>query len=226
MCQGTSGRAASDVESVLRREVLRLSELMKEKDAMTVELRASLMAREGELKLRDAVIDVLADTRERDRELAMSEAMRIKLESDLQTLRAEVDRLQASKVEARSKRDIVLADLLSERATSAALIDELRAKVRSLEASARSGANIAVPSAPEGWFAEKSRLQDRHMDQMDLLMKRHEREIAALLERLDRYRRRAEERGYAISSSTRVSSQRVLSPASIASSARHEGPAP
>lgn len=28
----------------------------------------------------------------------MSEAMRIKLESDLQTLRAEVDRLQASKV--------------------------------------------------------------------------------------------------------------------------------
>ncbi|XXG69013.1 hypothetical protein AAC387_Pa06g1979 [Persea americana] len=118
--KGTSGRAASNVESVLRREVLRLSELMKEKDAMTVELRASLMAREGELKLRDAVIDVLADTRERDRELAIS------------------------------KRDIVLADLLSERATSAALIDELRAKVGSLEASTRSGANIAVPSAPEG----------------------------------------------------------------------------
>ncbi|RWR85120.1 hypothetical protein CKAN_01396800 [Cinnamomum micranthum f. kanehirae] len=64
----TSGRAAPDIESVLREEVLRLLELVKVKEAMTMGLQASLMAKE------------------RDRDLAASEAMRIRLESDLQTL--------------------------------------------------------------------------------------------------------------------------------------------
>lgn len=69
--EGTSGRATFDIESILRDEVLCLSELVKEKEAMTMGLQASFAAKERdlrkELQLCDAIIDALADTYERDK---------------------------------------------------------------------------------------------------------------------------------------------------------------
>ncbi|RWR98086.1 serine/threonine-protein phosphatase 7 long form [Cinnamomum micranthum f. kanehirae] len=66
--EGTTGKATPNIESILRDEVLQLSELMKEKEAMMTGLQASFAAKERdlrkELQLRDAIIDALTDTYE------------------------------------------------------------------------------------------------------------------------------------------------------------------
>ncbi|XXG68864.1 hypothetical protein AAC387_Pa06g1861 [Persea americana] len=109
--EGTSGGMTPDIESALRGEVFQLSKLVKEKEAITTELQASFVAKERdwreELWLRDAIIDVLADTYERDKDLATSEAVRIRLEGELQTLRAGMARLQAKTC---GERDRALAE--------------------------------------------------------------------------------------------------------------------
>ncbi|XXG73397.1 hypothetical protein AAC387_Pa07g2321 [Persea americana] len=116
--EGTSGCVASDAESILRGETLRLSHLVEKKERR----------RENE-----AIIEALADSRENNREQDMSEVTRIRLESDLLTLQAEVDRLRTSEAEARGERDGAFA----ERAASMAQVDELRARLRSFEAPAQ-----------------------------------------------------------------------------------------
>ncbi|XXG82083.1 hypothetical protein AAC387_Pa10g0106 [Persea americana] len=58
----------------------------------------------------EAIIEALADSRESNRERDMSEVTRIRLESDLLTLQAEVDRLRTSEAEARGERDGAFAE--------------------------------------------------------------------------------------------------------------------
>ena len=61
---------------------------------------------------------------------------------------------------------------------------------------------------------------------MDRMERQHDEVVADLRGRLARLHRRAEERGYAFSDSTRTPSQRAPGPTSFASSARRDGAAP
>ncbi|XXG47550.1 hypothetical protein AAC387_Pa02g2178 [Persea americana] len=94
--RGTSGCVVSDAESILRGETLRLSHLVEKKDTEIVRPRALLTAERERHRENEAIIEALADSHESNREQDMSEVMRIRLEIDLLTLQAEVDRLRTS----------------------------------------------------------------------------------------------------------------------------------
>ncbi|RWR86287.1 hypothetical protein CKAN_01517700 [Cinnamomum micranthum f. kanehirae] len=199
--EGTSGTATPNIESILRDEVLQLSELMREKvmhvqfaawefeEAMTTGLQASFAAKERdlqkELQLRDAIIDALMDTYERDKDLAASEAVRIRLEGELRTLRTEMDRLRA---EACDKCDQALA----EKNASEAQVKELQAKLKSFEASTQGGAIVASAPSLLSLSEDRARIHDQYAERMDRMQRCHEEVVADLRRRLDRYRQRAE----------------------------------
>ncbi|XXG41989.1 hypothetical protein AAC387_Pa01g2349 [Persea americana] len=161
--EGTSGCVASDAESILRGETLRLSHLVEKKDTEIVRLRALLTAERERRRENEAIIEALADSRESNGEQDMSEVTRIRLESDLLTLQAEVDRLRTSEAEARGECDGAFA----ERAASMAQVDELRARLRSFEAPVQSGAIVASIPPPPSWGEEKAIIHDHYARRMD-----------------------------------------------------------
>ncbi|XXG85700.1 hypothetical protein AAC387_Pa11g0734 [Persea americana] len=220
--EGTSECVASDAESILRGETLRLSHLVEKKDTEIMRLRALLTAERERRQENEAIIEALADSCESNREQDMSEVTRIRLESDLFTLQAEVDRLGTSEAEARGERDGAFV----ERATSMAQVDELRARLRSFEAPAQGGAIVASIPPPPSWGEEKAIIHDHYARRMDRMERQHDEVVTDLRVRLARLHRRAEERGYAFSDSTHTPSQRAPGLTSFASSARRDGAVP
>lgn len=90
----------------------------------------------------------------------------------------------------------------------------------------QSGTIVASIPPPLSLGEEKALIHDQYARRMDRMALHHEEVVADLRMRLDRYRQRAEERGYAFSDSFRAPSQRAHGPSSFASSARHDGAAP
>ncbi|RWR98076.1 serine/threonine-protein phosphatase 7 long form [Cinnamomum micranthum f. kanehirae] len=138
--------------------------MMSLREAMTTGLQASFAAKEmdlrKELRLRDAIIDALTDTYERDKDLAASEAVRIRLEGELRTLRTEMDRLRA---EACDKCDKALA----EKNASEAQVEELQAKLKSFEASTQGGAIVVSAPSLLSSSEDRARIHDQYAEHMD-----------------------------------------------------------
>ncbi|XXG47551.1 hypothetical protein AAC387_Pa02g2178 [Persea americana] len=185
--RGTSGCVVSDAESILRGETLRLSHLVEKKDTEIVRPRALLTAERERHRENEAIIEALADSHESNREQDMSEVMRIRLEIDLLTLQAEVDRLRTSEAEARGKCDGAFA----ERAASMAQVDKLRARLRSFEAPMQSGPIVASIHPPLSLGEEKAIIHDHYTRRMDRMERQHDEVVADLRGRLARLHRRA-----------------------------------
>ena len=74
--------------------------------------------------------------------------------------------------------------------------------------------------------ARRALIHDHYARRMDRMERQHDEVVVNLRQRLARLHRRAEERGYAFSDSTRTPSQCAPGPTSFASSARRDGAAP
>ena len=90
----------------------------------------------------------------------------------------------------------------------------------------QSGAIVASAPPLLSLGEEKAFIHKEYTRRMDCMQLSHDEVVTDLRRHLERYRQRAEERGYAFSSSIRAPSQRAPGPSSFASSARHAGAAP